>query len=167
MLRSIPSISTSRTSPRWPAGRPRLRTPSAATSLGATRRAVTGRAEPRPDNGTLTYKLRGQINSKFSPGLKLNAQLIVEDALRLMAEVKPSRPILVGLSIGGLFAARAWLQGAKSHGLVLINTLRRDGPRLRWIGDALLRASEVGGLDLFRDLFLPLLMNQDWLLTHR
>jgi pimeloyl-ACP methyl ester carboxylesterase len=50
---------------------------------------------------------------------------------------------------------------------VLINTLRREGPRLKWIGDALVRAAEVGGLDLFRDLFLPLLMNNDWLATNR
>ena len=41
--------------------------------------------------------------------------------------------------------------------------LRRDGPRLKWIGDALVRAVEVGGLDLFRDLFLPLLVNEKWL----
>ena len=47
-------------------------------------------------------------------------------------------------------------------GIVLINTLRRIGPRLQWIGDALVRAAEVGGLDLFRDLYLPLLMNEDW-----
>jgi pimeloyl-ACP methyl ester carboxylesterase len=50
---------------------------------------------------------------------------------------------------------------------VLINTLRRDGPRLKWIGDALVRAAEVGGLDLFRDLFLPLLMNEEWLENNR
>ena len=140
---------------------------NALTGDTHTWEAVIGPRIRAAGHGTLTYNLRGQINSKFSPGLKLDAQLIVEDALRLMAEIKPSRPILVGLSIGGLFAARTWLQGAESHGLVLINTLRRDGPRLRWIGDALVRAAEIGGLDLFRDLFLPLLMNQDWLLTHR
>ena len=52
-------------------------------------------------------------------------------------------------------------------GLVLINTLRQDGPRLQWIGDALVRAAEVGGLDLFRDLYLPLLMNEQWLADNR
>jgi len=51
--------------------------------------------------------------------------------------------------------------------LVFINTLRKDGPRLQWIGDALVRAVEVGGLDLFRDLFLPLLMNEEWLSSNR
>lgn len=118
-------------------------------------------------HGTLAYNLRGQTNSKFSPGLKLDVDLIVNDAIGLLEEIKPPRPIMVGLSIGGLFAARAWLKGAEAHGLVLINTLRRDGPRLKWIGDALVRAAEVGGLDLFRDLFLPLLMNEEWLATNR
>jgi pimeloyl-ACP methyl ester carboxylesterase len=97
----------------------------------------------------------------------LDVDLIVDDALKLLSEVKPVRPILAGLSIGGLFAARAWLQGAEALGLVLINTLRRDGPRLKWIGDALVRAVEIGGLDLFRDLFLPLLINEEWLEDNR
>ncbi len=119
------------------------------------------------EHGTLAYNLRGQTKSRFSPGLKLDVDLVVNDALGLLDEVKPPRPIMVGLSIGGLFAARAWLKGAEALGLVLINTLRRDGPRLKWIGDALVRAAEVGGLDLFRDLFLPLLMNDDWLATNR
>lgn len=118
-------------------------------------------------HGTLAYNLRGQTNSKFSPGLTLNVDLIVNDAIGLLDEIKPPRPIMVGLSIGGLFAARAWLKEADALGLVLINTLRREGPRLKWIGDALVRATEVGGLDLFRDLFLPLLMNEEWLDINR
>ena len=118
-------------------------------------------------HGTLTYNLRGQTDSPFSPELRLDVDLIVDDALKLLSDVKPVRPILVGLSIGGLFAARAWLKGAEAIGLVLINTLRQDGPRLKWIGDALVRAVEVGGLDLFRDLFLPLLVNEEWLDDNR
>ena len=118
-------------------------------------------------HGSLTYNLRGQTDSPFSPALKLDVNLIIDDALKLFSEIKPVRPILVGLSIGGLFAARAWLQGAEAIGLVLINTLRREGPRLRWIGDALVRAVKVGGLDLFKDLFLPLLVNEEWLDENR
>ncbi len=117
--------------------------------------------------GTLSYNMRGQTDSPFSPGLKLDMELIVDDALRLLADIKPSAPILTGLSIGGLFAARAWLQGANAKGLVLINTLRRAGPRLQWVGDALVRAAEVGGMELFRDLYLPLLMIADWLKANR
>ena len=129
--------------------------------------AVIGPRLREAGHGTLAYNLRGQVNSTFSPGTKLDVDLIVDDAIALLNEIKPPRPILVGLSIGGLFAARAWLKKAEALGLVLINTLRQDGPRLKWIGDALVRAAEVGGLDLFRDLFLPLLMNEEWLATNR
>lgn len=118
-------------------------------------------------HGTLVYNFRGQINSPFSPGTRLNPQRIVEDALRLLDEVKPVRPLFVGLSIGGLFAVRAWLSGAEALGLVLINVLRRDGPRLRWFNDALVRCVEVGGLELFRDLFSPLIFHDDWLGANR
>ena len=118
-------------------------------------------------HGTLAYNMRGQVNSPFSADVKLDATLVVEDAHRLLQQLRPSRPLLVGLSIGGLFAAQTWLKGTEADGLVLINTLREDGPRLRWIGDALVRAVEVGGLELFRDLFLPLLMNEDWLSAQR
>ena len=118
-------------------------------------------------HGTLAYNMRGQAESPFSAGTKLDMPLIVQDAMALLAEIQPVRPVFVGLSIGGLFAARAFLAGAACDGLVLINTLRADGPRLQWIGDALVRAAEVGGLDLFRDLFLPLLMNDQWLMAQR
>jgi pimeloyl-ACP methyl ester carboxylesterase len=117
--------------------------------------------------GTLTYNMRGQSNSPFSPELEFTEKQIVSDASKLLAEVSPLKPIFVGLSIGGLFASRAWLAGSRALGLVLVNTLRRDGPRLKWIGDALVRAVEVGGLPLFRDLFLPLLMGEDWLQKNR
>ena len=117
--------------------------------------------------GTLTYNMRGQTGSPFAPDVTLSEELIVADAVKLLAETSPVRPILVGLSIGGLFASRVWLAGTKAIGLVLINTLRREGPRLKWIGDALVRAVEVGGLSLFRDLFLPLLMSEEWLKKNR
>ena len=129
--------------------------------------AVIGPKLRSAGHGTLAYNFRGQVNSPFSSDLELNADLIVSDAVHLLAATQPVRPVFVGLSIGGLFAARAWLQGADAVGMVFINTLRKDGPRLQWIGDALVRAVEVGGLDLFRDLFLPLLMNEDWLGTNR
>ncbi len=118
-------------------------------------------------HGTLAYNMRGQVQSPFGENIKLDADLVVADACRLLAHVAPPRAVLVGLSIGGLFAARAWLQGAAAQGLVLVNTLRKDTARLRWIGDALVRAVEQGGLELFRDLFLPLLMNEDWLAVQR
>jgi len=118
-------------------------------------------------HGTLAYNMRGQAESPFTAGTTLDMPLIVQDAIALLKQVEPVRPVFTGLSIGGLFAARAYLEGAAARGLVLINTLRKDGPRLQWIGDALVRAAAVGGLDLFRDLFLPLLMNEDWLAAQR
>ena len=118
-------------------------------------------------HGTLTYNLRGQTDSPFSPEVDLTTDQVVADAVILLNQLQPARPVLVGLSIGGLFAARAWMDGVVAEALVLINTLRKPSMRLQWIGDALVRAAEVGGLDLFRDLFLPLLMNQEWLQTNR
>ena len=134
--------------------------------IPVTGKPSSGQGFERPDTAP-NYNLRCQTNSKFSPGLKLDVDLIVDDAIGLLDEIKPPRPIMVGLSIGGFFAAKAWLKGAEALGLLFINTLRRNGPRLKWIGDALVRAAEVGGLDLFRDLFLPLLMNEEWLATNR
>ena len=117
--------------------------------------------------GTLSFDYRGQTNSPLSPETDLDSVLIVNDAVELLNKLSPELPIFVGLSIGGLYAAWAWLQGAKAEKIVLINTLRQDGPRLRWVGDALVRATELGGLQLFRDLYLPLLMNEDWLAENR
>lgn len=117
--------------------------------------------------GTLVYNMRGQTDSPFSSEAELSEKNIVADAVKLLAQVSPVRPLLVGLSIGGLFASRVCLAGSEAIGLVLINTLRREGPRLKWIGDALVRTMEVGGLPLFRDLFLPLLMSEDWLQKNR
>jgi len=117
--------------------------------------------------GTLTFDYRGQTQSAFAPQSALTSQGIIDDAVALLAHVKPLNPILVGLSIGGLFAAQAYLAGAAADKLVLVNTLRRDGARLKWIGDALVRAVEMGGLELFRDLFLPLLMNEEWQSANR
>ena len=129
--------------------------------------ALIAPALRKAGHGTLTYNMRGQINSPFSTDTRLDANLMVEDAHYLLQQINPARPILVGLSIGGLFAARTWLKGAGAAALVFINTLRKNGARLRWIGDALVRAAEVGGLELFRDLYLPLLMNEDWLQAQR
>ena len=117
--------------------------------------------------GTLVFNYRGQTGSPFSSDLRLDDKLIAADSLRLLEVIQPPRAILVGLSIGGLFAARAVLGGFQAAGLVLINTLRRDGPRLKWLGDALVRVARVGGLELLRDLYLPLLMNEDWLKENR
>ena len=87
--------------------------------------------------GTLSYNFRGQTDSPFAPGTELTPTLIVEDIVRLCAELKPARPILVGLSIGGLFAAQAIRDGVDAAGLVYLNTIREIGARIAWINDAL------------------------------
>lgn len=121
-------------------------------------------------HGTLSFNFRGQADSPFATDCVLDSTLIVEDARNLMQELAPQRLVLCGLSIGGLFAIQSWLAGLPgldTVGLVLINTLRRDGERLRWVNDALVRCAEVGGLQLFRDLFVPLLFNEEWQAQNR
>ncbi len=117
--------------------------------------------------GTLSFDYRGQTNSPLDSETPLSSAVIINDAVELLNKIGPGKPVFVGLSIGGLYAARTWLAGAAAEKLILINTLRHDGPRLKWIGDALVRAAALGGLQLFRDLYLPLLMNEDWLKVNR
>lgn len=95
--------------------------------------------------GTLCCNFRGQENTVFGDGARLTPTLIVEDVCALMDHVKPPSPILVGLSIGGLFAAQAYLAGADATGLVLINTLRKPTQRLNWINRAMADLARVGG----------------------
>ncbi|MEM7498454.1 MAG: alpha/beta fold hydrolase [Pseudomonadota bacterium] len=111
--------------------------------------------------GTLSYNFRGQDDSPFAPDTALTPTLIVEDLQRLLAEIAPARPILCGLSIGGLFAAQAVLAGARAEGLVLLNTLREIGPRIAWVNDAMPKLVAAGGVGLFLDALFPLLVNQE------
>ena len=112
--------------------------------------------------GTLSYNFRGQADSPFDPALELTDQVIVADLERLLAELNPARPILVGLSIGGLYAARAVLAGTRAAGLVLLNTLREIGPRIDWVNTAMARIVAHGGVGLFLDALFPLLVNGDF-----
>lgn len=118
-------------------------------------------------HGTLAYNMRGQAGSPFSPATQLDQQLIVDDAVRLIKHVAPVRPVLTGLSIGGLFAANTAAAGVDCAGMVLINTLRRDGPRLQWINSAVVRMAEVGGAEMIRDLMSPLIMSEPWQAENR
>ncbi len=113
-------------------------------------------------HGVLVYNMRGQLDSAYSDGINLDQALIVSDAKRLLEHIAPANPIFVGLSIGGLYAAWAATQGVECAGLVFLNTLRRDGPRLQWISDILVRLVETGGAELLRDTLSPLIMNEEW-----
>ncbi|WP_108661366.1 alpha/beta fold hydrolase [Acuticoccus kandeliae] len=112
--------------------------------------------------GTLSYNFRGQDKSRFDPALDLTNALIVDDLVRLVGAVRPARPILTGLSIGGLYAAQAYAKGAAAEGLVLLNTLREINPRIAWINDALPHYVATGGAALFMGLMMPLLTNQEF-----
>ena len=112
--------------------------------------------------GTLSWNFRGQADSPFDPALELTDAVITDDLARLMAELRPARPILVGLSIGGLYAARSVLNGVQAEGLVLLNTLREIGPRIDWVNHAMARIVSHGGVGLFLDALFPLLVNGDF-----
>ena len=112
--------------------------------------------------GTLSYNFRGQDKSTFDDGIELTNDLIVQDLGTLVSNVAPSKPVLVGLSIGGLYAAQARARGLPASGLVLLNTLREINPRIAWINDALPHYVAVGGAPLFMGLMMPLLTNPEF-----
>jgi len=113
--------------------------------------------------GTLCYNFRGQIDTTFADDTDLTPDLIVDDLGRLMVEINPPSPILVGLSIGGLFAAQAYLGGTQACGLVLINTLRKPGQRLDWINQAMVRLAKLGGGRLVMLANMPTIASPDLL----
>jgi 3-oxoadipate enol-lactonase len=140
---------------------------NALTGDTASWEAMIAPALRERGHGTLLWNYRGQKDSPFSPDLRITAARIVGDARALLSAEQPRRPVFVGLSIGGLFAARAHLEGAECEGLLLINTLRKAGARLAWVNDAVLRAALTGGPRLIQDLFLPLLTGPDWQTANR
>lgn len=114
-------------------------------------------------HGTLVYEFRGQPESRTGDETVLSPDLIVDDLVRLLAEIKPKNPVLVGLSIGGLFAAQAHQRGATADAIVFINTLRKPGVRLDWINNAMAAAARTGGLQMIMEMNLPLLLNPETL----
>ncbi len=107
--------------------------------------------------GTLCYNFRGQAKTEFADDSALSPAAIVEDLCLLLAHVMPPAPVLVGLSIGGLFAAQAYLAGADATGLVLINTLRKPSQRLDWIAQAMVRLARIGGGRLVMTANMPMI----------
>jgi len=117
--------------------------------------------------GTLAWNFRGQVETTFAPGTRLTPNLIVADLKRVVDHVQPPEPILVGLSIGGLFAAQGLLAGIDAIGLVLINTLRKPSARLQWINDAMVAMARAGGARLLMTANLPMLVNPEQLVAMR
>ena len=115
--------------------------------------------------GTLCYNVRGQAKSRCGARTALTPDLVTGDLNRLLDHLAPERPVLVGLSIGGLFAARAQLAAPRAAGLVLVNTLRKPGPRLDWINQAMVELARLGGTRLVMAANLPMIVNPDFLAT--
>jgi pimeloyl-ACP methyl ester carboxylesterase len=105
--------------------------------------------------GTLTLDFRGQGLTVIGADSRLDPDEIVDDVEAVIRHLGLSRLILVGLSIGGLHAARLWQAGLDVDGLALINTLRRKGPLTDWISELEKRLISIGGSQLVMDCFRP------------
>jgi len=110
--------------------------------------------------GTLSYNMRGQVDTELGPEATPDCDLIVEDLQRLLKELQPEKPILCGLSIGGLFSLKAVLGGSEASGLILLNTLRTIGPRLQWLNEGMVHVLNTGGFPMMMDMYLPLLTSE-------
>ena len=114
-------------------------------------------------NGYLTYNFRGQEKSKFNVNLNLDTKIIVSDLCLLIEELKIPNIVLVGLSIGGLYATLALEKGIKSLGLILINTLRKNNLRLNWINETMVNVTRYGGTSLLMDFNMPVIASPAFL----
>ena len=115
------------------------------------------------NDGYLVYNFRGQAKSKFDVKLNLDSNLIVSDLIQLINQIKPKNIILVGLSIGGLYAAMTLEKGIEAKGLVLINTLRKPSERLNWINNAMVNAVKLAGTPLILDMVMPVMASPKFL----
>lgn len=113
--------------------------------------------------GTLCYNFRGQAETEFGDGTALTPDLVVDDLNRLLDHLATERPVLVGLSIGGLFAAQAELAQPRARGLVLINTLRKPSQRLAWINRAMVELARLGGSRLVMAANMPVIAGPELL----
>ncbi|MEZ5846243.1 MAG: alpha/beta hydrolase [Geminicoccaceae bacterium] len=116
--------------------------------------------------GTLLWNYRGQQDSPVDDRTEISARQIADDGMALLDALRPARPVYVGMSIGGLFALDAHLGGRRAAAMLLINTLRIDSPRLRWVNAATHRAALVGGGRLLRDLYGPLVFGERFQEAH-
>ncbi|MBW4709738.1 alpha/beta hydrolase [Roseobacter sp. YSTF-M11] len=113
--------------------------------------------------GTLSFDYRGQGRSRYGAAARLDPDEIISDIGFTLTRVQPVNPILVGLSIGGLFAVRSWLNGAAADAMVLVNTLRKPGAQVDWINALEARLIAMGGMPLVLDVLRPVLSGCDQL----
>lgn len=113
--------------------------------------------------GTLSFDYRGQGGSRYGPNATLGPDEIVADINAIIDRLAPRRPVLVGLSIGGLYASRAILAGAQAEALVLVNTLRKQNAQVEWINTLEARLIALGGMPLVLDVLRPVLSSNEQL----
>jgi pimeloyl-ACP methyl ester carboxylesterase len=139
---------------------------NALTGDTASWQAMIAPALRAKGHGTLLWNFRGQKDSPFGAPDAISAARITADGVALIQALAPARPVHVGLSIGGLFAAQAHLAGAPCAALLLINTLRKASTRLAWINAAVHRAALMGGRRLIGDLYMQHLTGPAWQAAH-
>lgn len=105
--------------------------------------------------GVVTADFRGQGRTEFAPDSRFDQEEVVSDLGRLVDHLQVRRLILVGLSIGGLHAARLWQTKIPCEAIVLVNTLRKKGPLTEWISELEHRLMDLGGERLLHDAFRP------------
>lgn len=133
-------------------------------SMGASTEAWEQAIAPmlRSDGyGTLSFDYRGQGKTRYGVDARLEPSEIIADIGYVCRKIKPERPILVGLSIGGLFGARAWLEGTHAEGIVFINTLRKPNAQVEWINTLEARLIAMGGTALLFDVLRPVLSGRE------
>src|SRR6218665_2506408 len=69
--------------------------------------------------GTLAFDYRGQGESRYDDTATLEPDEIVGDIVRVVTAVAPENPILVGIAIGGQYAAQAVLRGVGAKALIM------------------------------------------------
>ncbi len=136
-------------------GKPTFVFINALTGNTGAWQAEIGPAVRHAGFGTLAWNFRGQVESKYAAGDTLDEGTITSDLMRLLDELAPPKPILAGLSIGGLYAANAYIRGSAASGIVFINTLRKSGTHLDWVNEASTRLARLGGGQLVMDANLP------------
>lgn len=113
--------------------------------------------------GTMSFDYRGQGETRFDANATLEPDEIIADIVRVFEHEKPVRAIMCGLSIGGLFAARAWHKGANAEAVAFVNTLRKPSAQVEWINTLEARLIAMGGMPLVHDVLRPVLSSCDQL----
>ena len=135
---------------------------NAITGDASMWQANVGPALRDQGHGTIAYNFRGQANSPYSNDLELTEYIIVDDLILLLKNLKPKNIVLVGLSIGSLYAVKAMAKGLEVDSVVMINMLRLIGTRIQWMNDIIPQLLAAGGPNLVRDSFTHLITGPEF-----